>query len=326
MAIFKKLIFSIGISLLLFSCGKTIDTGSVIINPPTSGDSLFLWQKISQIQSHAAFDIWFTSPSHGFAAVTDGNLYQSSDSGHTWTIIPNSGSNTMSNLMFVDAQHGFAQGANQLQLTRDGGNTWVLKNLKTTSGFNFFFVSPSTGYYTDIDSGMYKTLDTGTTWLQVYHPTQVNQGYYPFFLDPNNGAVASGDGKFSVTADGAVSWNQVATGVAVNTNTPNFNTLFFVDAQHGYYGTKTGLLKTTDGGVTWNQSNPHGGSVNVVHFLDLNTGYYLSDSAIYKTIDAGQSWTTSCKLGADVFESMHFIDANTGWACTSRGYILRLKQ
>ena len=152
------------LSLVLFSCSKS-NNGSGSSNPPpnTPADSLFSWKVMGNIQGPGGIsDIWFTSPSKGFAAVTDGNLYQSLDSGKTWTKIPNTLSNNtggMSNLFFVGDTYGFAQGSSQLQVTKDGGNTWSLSTLPTALVYNEFFTSPSTGYYGDVNAGLYKTTD-----------------------------------------------------------------------------------------------------------------------------------------------------------------------
>lgn len=315
--------------IVLFSCSKSGNNSPVPVGPAQAPkvDSLFSWQKIGGSGSHGIFDIWFTSLSKGNYAGSDGNIYQSLDSGKSWSKIPNSNSSPLSSFFFVDGKYGFAQSSTQLQITKDGGNTWSLKPLPTAGAANVFFSNPSTGYYSDIDSGVYKTVDTGKTWTQVYHPVRMRMGYYPYFLNNNNGYIFSGDGSLSKTADGAASWQQVTHNVAIsNSPTPAFNTLQFLDSLTGYYGCGSGVLKTMDGGVSWNSVYPAGGLINVIKFFDVNTGYYKSDSAIYKTTNGGQSWTTSCKLGSDLLFGMYFINSTTGWACTGKGYVLRITQ
>ncbi|HWK04462.1 MAG TPA: YCF48-related protein [Puia sp.] len=314
--------------ILLFSCSKSNNNGSAPVTPTPAPkvDSLFSWQKITTESSLQGInDIWFTSAAKGNYAAAGGNIYQSLDSGKSWSKNPNSSSAIMDNLFFVDNNYGFAQGSTQLQVTQDGGNTWSLQTLPTSNALNIFFSNPSTGYYSDIAAGVYKTVDTGKTWTQVYHPTQTRVGYYAYFLNDNNGYIFAGDGSLSKTADGASSWQQVAQGIAINnSNGPSFNALQFLDSLTGYYSSQNGVLKTTDGGVSWTSVYPTGGFVNVIKFFGVNTGYYKSDSVIYKTTNGGQSWTTSCKLAGDFLTGMYFIDSTTGWACTGKGYVLRL--
>jgi len=67
-------------------------------------------------------------------------------------------------------------------------------------------------------------------------------------------------------------------------------------------------------------------AVNVVKFVDANTAYYKWATAIYKTSDGGQTWSLNCKVGSDDLIGMYFLDIHTGWACTSKGRILRIQQ
>jgi photosystem II stability/assembly factor-like uncharacterized protein len=73
----------------------------------------------------------------------------------------------------------------------------------------------------------------------------------------------------------------------------NLNSLSFPDENTGYIcGYSQTLLKTTDGGVTWNQLNINSkGNLISINFPSNNTGYLASDSGqIFKTTDGGQNW------------------------------------
>ena len=222
----------------LISCSKSSNNNP---NPSTKPDSLFSWHQVEHATGQQISDIGFTSSSTGYYASSDGNIYQSLDSGKAWSKVPNSVSRGALNFFFVNSQYGFAQGGSQMQVTKDGGDTWEIKSLATSSAFSLFFVSPSTGYYSDIYAGVYKTSDTGNNWIQVYHSITSAQGYYSYFLNPNKGFVFSGDGNLYKTEDGSATWQQVASNVADNNNKLHFNTLLFLDSINGYYGTEAGL-------------------------------------------------------------------------------------
>jgi photosystem II stability/assembly factor-like uncharacterized protein len=97
----------------------------------------------------------------------------------------------------------------------------------------------------------------------------------------------------------------------------------FVDSLHGWVGrnplVRDALLRTTNGGATWDTINfPFDvGSVASVSFTDTLIGWVcdVSLSKIYKTSDGGMSWTTVYKtLNHHLFpQIIHFIDTLNGY-------------
>src|SRR5262249_25396023 len=101
----RRYLYPILLSFILFSCSKS-SNGPVPVPPnDTPVDSLGSWKAVGSISAPGGInDIWFTSPSTGFTAVTDGYLYRSQDSGKTWTKLSNTYINTADqaiNLFFV---------------------------------------------------------------------------------------------------------------------------------------------------------------------------------------------------------------------------------
>ena len=196
----RILFFSLSISLFL-SCSKNNSSSSA---PPAGAvDTLNNWVKVS----NAGFeldDIWFTDIKTGFVAGST-SIYNSTDSGNSWTPIPNTGSFKVFNIQFLDNLHGFAQGTTQLVITVDGGKTWSLKSIASGYAYTFQFLTPSTGYYNDYNKGIYKTTDTGTTWKQVYDGTGKKPNFFFDFLDSSNG-FAMLNVEFNKTIDAGSSW------------------------------------------------------------------------------------------------------------------------
>jgi photosystem II stability/assembly factor-like uncharacterized protein len=311
-----------------FSCRKSNYIPPVYPLPP---DSLMSWKVVGNISGTALEDIWFTSASRGFTL--GDKIYQTVDGGITWVAIPNTPAmNNFINLFFVNPQFGFAQGFSQLAATVDGGDSWTVKTLPTQSGQTIFFVDPATGFYGDENGGgLEKTIDSGNSWVTSFSEQLIPQYYYPYFINVDTGFVATSSGTFAATSDGGQTWQTKPGVLPVNQAPQSYNQLFFINKDMGFYACPSGIMKTIDGGQSWQNvlmdsvDGTNTNSANVVKFVDANTGYYKGSQAIYKTSEGGQTWNLSCKVGADYLIGMYFLDIHTGWACTSRGRILRIQ-
>ncbi|QYJ68197.1 T9SS type A sorting domain-containing protein [Flavobacterium litorale] len=83
---------------------------------------------------------------------------------------------------------------------------------------------------------------------------------------------------------------------------PNMNSIYFIDVNIGYIGTKSidddlpKLFKTTNGGVNWTEIIvPETGNytkITSIHFFDENKGFLTTDdpNTSLKTTDGGENW------------------------------------
>jgi photosystem II stability/assembly factor-like uncharacterized protein len=312
-----------------FSCRKSNYVAPVY---PSTPDSLINWTVAGNIPGIALEDIWFTTTGRGFTL--GDKIYQTNDGGLTWATISNTSQiSNFLNLFFVNSQTGYAQGSSQMATTVDGGNSWTVKSLPTTNGLTIFFVDPTIGFYGDgSGGGLNKTIDAGNNWINVLNDPGTTQSYYPFFLDKDTGFVINSSGTFAATSDGGQTWQSRTGTLPVDQLSESYNQLLFIDKNTGFYACPQGIMKTIDGGQSWvnvlmdSVDGTYTNGINVVKFVNANTGYYKGSTAIYKTSDGGQTWSLNCKVGSDYITGMSFLDANNGWACTSRGRILKLQE
>ena len=88
------------------------------------------------------------------------------------------------------------------------------------------------------------------------------------------------------------------------------------------------ILKTTDGGTTWNyQKSSLPNYLRSIHFINADTGWVVGElkygkGVILKTCDGGITWITQLNL-SEVLYSAYFLDKNNGWAAGKNGTILK---
>lgn len=104
--------------------------------------------------------------------------------------------------------------------------------------------------------------------------------------------------------------------------------IYFIDNMHGFAGGMNGkILKTTDGGLTWEEKTFFA-SENWVNFTftDINTGYAISSSSakIIKTNDGGNTWNIVYSSAQSYhFNQISFADDNHLFVIGNGGVILK---
>jgi photosystem II stability/assembly factor-like uncharacterized protein len=237
------------------------------------------------------YDLDFIDSSHGWSIVGLGaaagsegvEIYRTSDGGTTWqlvsvTIGPNGQSSPGSlpfgcnkaALGFLNASVGWAPGECAggkpfFYVTRDGGKTWRQVNLPLpaaiASGCNCntsapMFTSTRDGSFllTGQAAVVYVTHDSGGSWSARSVPAASAGGLD--FVNGNTGWVVDyAGGTVYFTSDGGSRWTAIST-IPAATNVPQLD---FVDQATGYALRGPGkppLLKTTDGGHTWQEIQP----------------------------------------------------------------------
>ena len=226
-------------------------------------NSFAQWTDVSPTLGLDLEDIYCPSPDTCFTVGFNGLNYtrvlKTEDGGQTWFIAENGiPANIYSvGVYCIDNNTCFVGGDNVIYKTIDGGNSWYLVNSPFGAGSTtyFIFVNDSIGYATGGD--YLKTTDAGENW--TWEPILVLSGaaiasIYMF----NNGvgyAVGStfsgGDIlKIAKTTNGGTNWTDISPSYPPNTLLPlamyciNDTTCYIV-------GCCELLVKTTDGGATW---------------------------------------------------------------------------
>ncbi len=106
-----------------------------------------------------------------------------------------------------------------------------------------------------------------------------------------------------------------------------FDKIFTLDANHAYAVGEYGVfLRTTDGGLTWEQyQTGTTSSLYDVQFLNDSIGYACGDAGtLIKTQDGGLDWTTCTTNTFLNLTGLYFINSNEGWMAANLGSLLPL--
>ena len=281
--------------------------------------------------------------------------------------------NDILSIKFVDETIGWAVGnCGTILKTTDGGQNWLPILTPYTCDFNA--VDPidqnniwliGYGYGTDdiLYDPSFKILfsdDGGENWSLKFNGATLG-GDSIFdrmeyledlcFLDPLTGYVVGDSGMIFKTTDGGTNWSLLQ-----QEKDYLFKSVCFIDSSVGYVAGGTGvltfghyykrsnlsedgiILKTTDGGQSWQRVFSDTSLVIDIFFHDANLGWAITYSLwlvdysetdskvfVYKTTDGGETWLR--KVDGDSLTpllcNIHFSDDNNGWIVGAWGVGLR---
>ncbi|MGB3076207.1 MAG: YCF48-related protein [Chitinophagales bacterium] len=262
---------------------KTINGGSTWISQLTPEDDYIN-------------DLYFADAINGWAVGTNGNIFHTNNGGTNWELQYEQNNINFTGVSFGDALHGVACGYLQssskgrIFKTNDGGITWTsIYNYNADKILDIKVNENGEGIaLARNSSSVIYTHDGGNTWgsaaVDFYAP-QVVAGKQGFFVGGNAGHLYRNDS--SVTA---------FTKIDQRISEDPFYDVVFADQQHGFITTYTGLLKTTDAGVTWSVDTSITGPIGDLQFTDPQHGYFEKITypgpveTFYKTTDGGNTW------------------------------------
>ncbi len=304
------------------------------------------WTKqVSNVLSNLT-EVVFADASTGWVGSTGGSVLKTIDGGENWTevslntVLPKVQFSYCDALYFKDALTGFVIAGQSKKIyllkTTDGGDNWAVKDslIGTTAkrwydiqfrGNNGVLV----GDKKDIEK--YST-DGGETWN---FSTAINDN---FFRDlkavrwlNDNEVIAIGEGNefYGVitpiykSTDGGINWVKKSGTLTFN-KYDRIKDAYFKDSLNGIGVGSNGfsreyVLKTSDGGETWNASSPNFAfGLTALSVLD-NVIYALGTSShVLKSTDFGDTWQLVHQKAPSSIYGIQFIGGK-GYAVSNNG-------
>lgn len=333
----------------------------------TSVDTGRNWvQELSlpQGRNYSSFATWAFDilPSGKFVTLGQGGVVADSIPGGAFNssyVFVGSGGNVVD---FTNCNNGIVTGGASIAVTTNGGASWVAKNRAdfASSFFSingFHYTSLNKAYFAVSNGTLYGSPDQATTLDPIFSNFSFRMNdVYGFGTDTIYGLgysqfsvpTASRKSSFFRSTNAGTTWQTVdivtsspAAPPAPAFTAPTLIKMAFPSSNVGYaIGSRNGVYKTTNGGLTWTSINPFpalneniGGafiSYTGVSAIDNNTVFVVGNMfaggtnvrRVYKTTDGGTSWTDiagsiNTQLPSGNMTNILFSDANNGYVVGS---------
>ncbi len=280
-----------------------------------------------------------------------GDIFMTTDGGKSWDISFSPG-NPISACQFLDENLGYilvnSRWDGEIFRTTNGGLNWssVYRNDPDSAEINFagndlIFLNETTGWAAGYDN------DEGSG-----DP----ESFYAAVLGTNDGGTnwnllwkyaVKGTALNSIHVADSTLWAVGEKGIIVKSAGPDsyearsditdlpLNDVFFRDENNGWIAGGIFdsdkyhiLLKTTDGGESWNKITELGFHIYDMYFSDslhgwaAGNGMWDSGGLIMETFDGGLTWNPQAENLSSSLKSLHFKDGY-GWAVGGIGLILK---
>lgn len=253
-------------------------------------------------------------------------------------VLENSGtSNPLLDVYFINSNTGWSCGEGGTILkTTNGGINWIsqISGIDNKPLQGIYAVDSNFLYCTGWFETVLKSTNGGVNWTALRNgPVGTSKSYYGlYFLNQNTGWLLANHYVLKTT-DGGNTFDSTYTLYSY------LEDVYFRDNMNGVLcGDGSLIMKSTDGGVTWNQINIPIFNFGYPDFFKLsfrsNTGWIVARASatpglgclVYRTTNLGTTWDTIGRVPYPVAREaycVYFSSINTGWTGGSYGYVYK---
>ena len=302
-------------------------------------DKWVLIDNIGASDNHTLRAVHFVDSNNGWIVGSGSDIiFHTSDAGLSWTEQKINTPRHFNDVHFADLNHGWAVGQFRgSYYTDNGGDNWTHRPTDSLLGIynNVYSVHAiDSNNVWGGSSSLYNTSNGGLVW-------DLKHGSIPsprvvFFLDSNIGWVVGVSGsiqKITYNSDGGTS----RTDQTSNKYRGELYSVHFIDPETGWaVGDTTNLIRTTDGGTSWNTVNINADNSSyaedyfAVHFIDSKRGWIVgSQNKVLTSNDGGTTWSNQQHPNGNLkdhkrINDVYFPDSRHGWIVGANGYVANI--
>jgi photosystem II stability/assembly factor-like uncharacterized protein len=311
--------------------------GSVFLVKDTGGEYSGHWQKIvsedNLSHSTSLVPMKFFDRNNGIALKTF-SIQQTSDGGRKWRDVYHKEENGVYGGTFTNEDKGWVVGTKNLTeplvlITTDKGSSWKemnfdVKSLEMLKGkfslFRDICFDPKGSAWISGDGGLVE-IDSTQQQLKLVRLISVKEGLFNISCNDSGEIWAIGVKNSLFNFKGV--WNKID--INEKFSFSNVKSIGKDVWLIGYDSAGQGvLLKSQDGGKTWENKAPESASVLNDLYLKDKKGWLIGNSGkIYYSDTDGNSWKSfSSPTNSDLL-SIYFLDSNNGWISGDNATILK---
>lgn len=249
----------------------------------------------------------------------------------SWTEHPSPTDFTLNTIYFTDDTTGHIVGgdiwnSDIFLRTLDGGETWLIDSLNGKEIYHLQFNKDNQGFAVGLGGDFYfkETPDTYWSYRNLGYPFETFRGVS--FWEKDQGIIVTG-GAFQNGKIIQINDNFEAT--VVDSFTQELSAVVHSE-QSIIHAVGYGIvLRSTDGGNTWEKKDIIGDFFRAIHFPSTNVGYAVGQSgSIIKTINGGETWEfirngDHLLTSNQSFRSVFFVDEDHGYIVGHDGLFWR---
>jgi len=264
--------------------------------------------------------LYFGGSGKGVASTFD-EIWKTDNDGVKWKKVYDGPVSNLYHIRFSDPDHGFVTGEISsrayLLTTQNGGMSWdsfYFPAYRTIENISFADSLRGLAVFSDHNykEYLFKTNDGGRSWEKNAEISPIVYPYANLEIKPSGFGYVLSKGSIFFTEDYGDTWIKTETGISYS------RVVQFLDRQTGFIAASKAILKTQDGGLTWDTISH--ADVDMLHFYSIDEGvstqitdhwlnYDVVSSclAFATTYDGGKNWKIGESTSQGILRDANYV-------------------